>query len=106
MNINQIELGLMDFIHNEIASKTSGLMKFLIYTGSFLGAGKVENMIMTHQKLLKDLGILLDDGAIDIDILYEASKKGIEKSGKFEYKGIIFDETDIDKLYQYIRNRG
>lgn len=106
MNINQIEMGTMDFIHNEIASKATGLQKFLIYTGSFLGAGMVENLINKHQKILKDLGIITTDGAVDIDILYSAAKKGIEKSGKFEYKGIIFDETDIDKLYQYIKNRG
>ena len=106
MNINQIELGIMDFIQNEIASKATGLQKFLIYTGSFLGAGKMENLANKHQKLLKDLGIMTTDGAIDLDILYSAAKKGIEKSGKFEYKGIIFDETDVDKLYQYIKNRG
>ena len=66
----------------------------------------MENLANKHQKLLKDLGIMTTDGAIDLDVLYSAAKQGIQKSGKFEYKGIIFDETDVDKLYQYIKNRG
>lgn len=41
---------------------------------------------------------------VDLDQLYNRSKTAIAKSGQIELAGIIFNETDIDKLYSYIRN--
>ena len=45
-----------------------------------------------------------NDGKLKIDEVYNNSKQAIQKSGQFEFMGIIFDETDIDKLYTHIKN--
>lgn len=45
-----------------------------------------------------------ESGNIHLDELYRAAKDAIKKSGQVEYAGIIFNETDVDKLYSYIKN--
>lgn len=106
MKLTDIELGVIDYIHQEIAAKATGLTKFLIYTGSFLGAAKGEKLIAQYLPILQQMDLIDEEGDIDIEALYNAAKQGIKQSGSFEYKGIIFDEKDIDKLYNYIKNKG
>lgn len=106
MKLTDIELGVMNYIHQEIAAKATGLTKFLIYTGSFLGATKGEKLITRYLPMLQNMDLIDEEGNIDIEALYNAAKQGIKQSGSFEFKGIIFDEKDIDKLYNYINNKG
>lgn len=105
MKLADIELGIMNYIHQEIAAKATGLTKFLIYTGSFLGAAKGEKLIAQYLPILQNMDLIDAEGNIDIEALYNAAKQGIKQSGSFEFKGIIFDEKDIDKLYTYISNK-
>lgn len=105
MKLTDIELGTMEYIQQEIATKTTGYMKFLIYTGTFLGAGMIEQAINKYSEILKAMQIMDNEGNIDIEKLYNASKQGIKESGSFEFKGIIFDEKDVDKLYTFIKKR-
>lgn len=102
MELKKIELGVISFIHNEIASKATGLMKFLIYSGTALGAGKIEKMVQQYEPLLKSLDVVNDEG-IDLDKLYNAAKVGIKETGSIVVSGIILDEKDLDKLYNYIK---
>ena len=44
-----------------------------------------------------------DNNNVDIDIVYNMAKEAIKKSGQFTLFGIIFNESDIDKLYTYIK---
>ena len=105
MKLTDIELGIIEYIQNEIAVKATGVLKFLIYTGSFLGATKGEKLIAQYLPILKNMALIDEEGNIDIEALYDAAKLGIKQSGSFEFKGIIFDEKDIDKLYNYIKNK-
>lgn len=103
MKLADVELGAMNYIQQEIAAKATGFTKFLIYTGSFLGATKGEKLIAQHLPFLQKMDLIDEEGNIDIESLYNAAKQGIKQSGSFEFKGIIFDENDIDKLYNYIK---
>lgn len=106
MKLQDVEMGIIDYIHNEIAAKATGVQKFLIYTGSFFGATQVEKMISKYEPLLLQLGIITPEGDIDVEALYNAMKQGIDKSGKFEYMGIIFGKDDVESLFRYINARG
>ena len=44
-----------------------------------------------------------ENNNLDIDKFYSMAKEAIKKSGQFEFMDIIFNETDIDKLYAYIK---
>lgn len=103
MRVDDLEIGVLKYIDNELGSKATGATKFLIYTGSFLASGYIKNLVNKHYKLLTELTIINENNEIDVDKLYEAFKNGIQKCGKFHYMGIIFDETDVDKLFNYIK---
>jgi hypothetical protein len=40
---------------------------------------------------------------VNIDEVHTMAKAAIQKSGPFNLMGVIFNESDIDKLYNYIR---
>ena len=44
-----------------------------------------------------------ETGNVKLDDLYNAAKAAIAKSGQFTMYGLIFNEADIDKLYEYIK---
>ena len=46
----------------------------------------------------------VDENTINLDQIYNSAKTAIRKTGQIEYSGILFNETDIDKLYSYIKN--
>ena len=55
-----------------------------------------------NHPLLQTIGIKDDEG-IEIERLYQVAKKEVEKEGKVEVAGILFDANDVEKLYQEIR---
>ena len=102
VNVNQIQIGIANFIENEIASKATGFQKFATYFVLQKINGMVENYIksLRDNEFMKDL--FNSNGDVDIDALYNMSKKAILKSGQFTIAGVILGETDIDKIYSCI----
>lgn len=103
MKLADIELGILKYIKQEVASKATGIKKFLIYSGVALGAEKGERMLQEYLPILQNMGLVSPEGDIDIDSLYNAMKIGIKESGDFVFGGFKFNEQDVDKLFQYIR---
>jgi hypothetical protein len=100
----QIQTGVINYVEQEIAQKAVGVKKFTVYFIMPQLSTKVLTLINAAQAddMLKVF--FSDNGNIDLDALYQAAKTAITKSGQIEYAGIIFNETDIDKLYTYIKN--
>ena len=42
---------------------------------------------------------MTEDGMIDLDVLYPRLKDAVHRAGKVPVMGVIFDETDVDKLH-------
>ena len=55
MRVDDLEIGVLKYIDNELGSKATGATKFIIYTGSFLASGYIKNLVNKHYKLLKEL---------------------------------------------------
>lgn len=104
VNTNQIQIGLSNFIDKEIGSKAVGMQKFTVY---FL-LPIINNKVVNYINAFKDNEFTKDffnsNGDIDLDGLYGMSKQAIQKSGSFTIGGVILGESDIDRLYNYIRN--
>lgn len=102
-NIEQIQLGVMNFIENEIAKKAVGANKFISYMAMPIVGKQIPIYINNYasKPFVKEL--FDEDNNVDIDALYNMAKKAIQKSGQFMFCGILFNESDIDKLYSYIR---
>jgi hypothetical protein len=101
VNVEQIQRGVLSFVEKEIAEKATGLTKFGIY---FI-LPTISKQTMGYVDKLKAVmpEVLDENGNIKIDEVYNNAKIAVKKSGQFEYMGIIFNETDIDKLYTYIK---
>ena len=103
VNIERVQIGLMNFIEEEIAKKAVGANKFITYMAMPIIQKKVEKTILSfsENELTKDM--FDENHNIDIDVVYNMAKNAIRKSGQFSVYGVILNETDIDKLYAYIR---
>lgn len=104
VNLEQIQMGILEFVEKEIASKAVGFKKFTIYF--FMGSIKrtIANYLLKLKEFIPDL--FDENSDVDVDKFYSLAKDAIKKSGQFEFMGIIFNETDIDKLYSYIKSTG
>ena len=99
---NQIQIGIANFVENEIAAKAVGFQKFATY----FVLQKLNGIVAGYIKSLRESEFMKDlfdaEGNVDIDALYNMSKHAIRKSGQFSLANIIFCETDIDKIYSAI----
>lgn len=100
----QVSKGVSLFIENEIARKATGLTQFAVYFILPNIYTKVENMLKEWGNNDLTKGFFNETGNVDLDKVHEAAKTAIQKSGQFEYQGIIFNDTDVEKLYTYIKS--
>ena len=102
VNTQQIQVGVNNFIENEIGKKAVGVTKFGIYFALPIIDKKITQYInsFAQNELTKEF--FDENNNVDIDTLYNMSKSAIKKSGQFVLYGIVFNETDLDKLYTYI----
>lgn len=106
VNRDQIKVGIKQYIENELAPKiTDSKIKFLMWLGMpiLVNDAMKEVNKLTDNESAKE--IYLDvNGNINIDELRTNGIYAMNKcGGKVLYKDIWFDETDINKLYNYIK---
>lgn len=105
VNTEQIQIGVTNFIEQEIAAKAVGFQKFATY----FVLPKINKVIEQYMVQLKDNPIVSDmfneNGDINIDELYNMAKMAVRKSGQFAVYGVLLNENDIDKIYSYIVRR-
>lgn len=103
VNTEQIKLGVISFIENEIASKAEGANKFFTYFIIPIVSNKISHYInaFSENEMTKDM--FDENRNLDMDVVYSMAKDAVKKSGPFVVYGIMFNETDIDKLYAHIK---
>ena len=104
VNLEQIQMGILGFVEKESASKATGFKKFGIYFMMPTIKKSVVDYLVKMKSFMPDL--FDENSNVDLDQFYNLAKDAIKKSGQFEFMGIIFNETDIDKLYSYIKSTG
>lgn len=110
VSVNKIEQGLANYIDAELMPQVgrNGLEKVLIGTTVSLFIRRSGSIIESYKdnKMVRMLGIMDEDGNVDVDTLVEELKKNISKDGvKVELPVIgtlTFHKEDIDKLYDYV----
>lgn len=102
VNTERIQIGVTNYIDQEIGSKAVGFQKFATY----FVLPKVNKVIEHYMVQFKDNPIMKDmfneNGDVNIDELYSMSKQAVRKSGQFAVYGVLLNESDIDKIYSYI----
>lgn len=91
-------IALGQYLEQELVPKADGLRKVMLYMAIPVVGGQAQQMLDKYKPALSALGALTDDGMIDLDVLYPRLKDAVHKAGKVPVMGIIFDESDVDKL--------
>ena len=103
VSVEEIQKGVNNFVEKELAPKAGDKKKFLVYLALPLIKANVKSYIDTFysEPFTK---ILFDENKkVDIDSLYDMAKSAMAKTGSVTVFGIIFNETDVMKLYSYIK---
>jgi actin-related protein len=73
--------------------------KYLAWVGAAVLGGMTT--LLDEEKCTKDY--FDENGNIHLDEVYNTAKTAIRKSGQIQMFGIIFSESDVDKLYSFIK---
>lgn len=103
VNTEQIQIGVNNFIDNELGKKSSGFQKFAVYFAMPIIDKKITQYLnnFSTNELTKEM--FDENKNLDLDAVYNMAKSAVQKSGQFVFYGIMFNENDIDKLYTYIK---
>lgn len=101
---SNVPVVLSGFIEREIAPKaTSGTQRFLTYSAAYLVSKKASEMLQreNYVKNMREIGVMDDEGLIDLDFLREMATYSMQKAGgKVEVMGVVLDQSDVDSAYQ------
>lgn len=101
VNFEQIQNGVANFVDRELGAKAVGLKKFGVYFFLPIIKNKVSGYLLKIKEFTPEL--FDENNNIDLDKFYNMAKEAIKRSGQFELYGVIFNETDVDKLYTHIK---
>ena len=104
VSVEQVKVGIANFVEYEIANKAVGFQKFMTYFAIPIIVKNVEGYAKSFSSNPVAVGFFDEHGNVKLDELYNMAKASVKKSGQFTIYGVIFGETDIDKLYNHIRN--
>ena len=105
ISVEQARKAVSMFVENEIAAKASGMTRFGAYF--FLGAmqNKFNGIVvdLLRNPIVAAMELTDVNGNIKIDEVYNAARSAMEKCGSISAMGIIFNQADLDKLYQLMQ---
>ena len=108
VSIDKIQRGVAKYLDVEILPKLSGKDKWLLCGASTLYLAKLPQIItaLNTKPAIKVLGLISDDGNVDIDALVNSIRPAAKQSNlnlQIPFSGVLsLSENDIDILLRYI----
>ena len=107
VTVQQISEGVGRYIDNELMPKVPGIRKWMLGIAGIYSGQMIETKIKEYGSVLKSVGIMSEDGMIDIDKFLPHMKAIASQSGPVTEHiallgDITFDASDVEKLYSYI----
>lgn len=105
-SIQQVEIGINRYVNEELARKKTGTSKFTIHFVAGLVAPHLTKTLISLQQVpLIGESLFDENGNVNLTALSDAARGALEKSNnRLTAFGFVFDQTDIDKLIDYITN--
>lgn len=89
------------YLEQELAPQSHGLQKAALYVALPMVINKTPAMVEQYKDLLTLMDFMAADGTLDLDAMYTHIKEAVHKAGKIPIFGIVFDESDVDKIYAH-----
>lgn len=108
-NSEQIMQGIINYADSEIMTKLPTAGKWVIGTAIGLATTKANEVVASIQNnaMVKALGIVDENGLIDVDTLTSAMKDSADRYGKISVEvpmigKLSFSSADVETLRNYI----
>lgn len=104
VTLQQVKAGVNSYADMELGRKAQGIAKF----GVYFMLPRMDKVIDQYYAQAVNSPMFADmfdaNGNIELDMLYDTAKNAMDKTGQIEMYGFRFGRSDIDMLYDYIRN--
>lgn len=101
VTMEQFKHGADLFFTQDIFPKLPEIKRFVAAFGVALILGNIE-----HQPFIRDMGLVSEDGMVDVERAYAAAKSAISIAPLVinipKFGEMRFREQDIERLYQFI----
>lgn len=111
VSMEQVVNGVAKYVNSEFVEKVDGLKKWAVIGAASLAVAKVNSIGETLQKskVAKTMGVMDDNGQIDIDLFKEHMAFAADSTGPMVQNipllgPVTFRKDDIQKLYDFIVN--
>lgn len=101
VSLPQVSRGIITFIEKELIFKADSKKQFVMWFIIPQIPKKTEQLFNSYKNNIVIKDFITSEG-IDIENLYKYSKEAIKKVGNMELFGVVLNEQDIDKIYEYI----
>lgn len=104
VTLQQVKAGIGNYADAELGRKAQGMAKF----GVYFMLPRLDKLVDGYYAKAVNNPLFSDmfdsNGNVELEAVYEAAKAAMDKSGQLEMYGFRFGRSDIDMLYDYIRN--
>ena len=109
-SMQSVMAGVSAYIDREIApmgATMKNLDQFLFGVKVGIIRGRLEGIVrgFVGSEMAKTAQLVDEEGNIDIDTIYQASISSMSSVRYIDIAGIQLNETDLNKLYNYIKER-
>lgn len=109
---DQLKAGIGSYLQTKMMPRLDSKRQFLLGTVYGLGAARMDALLSQAAKMpaLRALGVIQENGEIDLSALYDAAQGQMREQGKLTveipFMGVFtFDEGDLRDLYQAINGQ-
>lgn len=107
--VDQVMTGIINYADSEIMGKLPTSGKWIMGTAIGLATTKTNNIVdaLRENTIAKMLGIIDDNGNVDVDALISAMRQAADKYGKVSFDvpmigTMTFSSSDVDRLRTFI----
>lgn len=111
-NANQIKAGIGDYINQHMMQKLDSKRQFVLGIAYGMFAGRLDTILAAVQQntTARALGIVCENGEIDLDAIYNAAIAQMQQQGKLSFDipfmgTFAFNADDIHDIYNAIQGR-
>lgn len=107
VTVRQVQSGITRYVDNDLLPHLDGMKKIALGVYMGLASENIGAAIMQYKDhpAVAMLGVISEDGKIDIDKLYNTVRPMFDQKQSMDFPligRVNFDAQDVEKLYRYI----